>query len=68
MEVKIEAKKKKVKGNEPDEKAQPMLWTEWSTGALVGAGSLWPAIYQGLYMQNGVRSTNKDGSSLALWC
>jgi len=21
---------------------QPILWTEWPTSALVGAGSLWP--------------------------
>jgi len=23
---------------------QPFLWTEWPTGAVMGAGSLWPAI------------------------
>ncbi len=31
-----------TQGQESDEKTQPILWTEQSTGALVGAGSLWP--------------------------
>jgi hypothetical protein len=26
----------------PNEKMQPIQWTEWPTGALVAAGSLWP--------------------------
>jgi hypothetical protein len=26
----------------PNEKTQPNQWTEWPTGALVAAGSLWP--------------------------
>jgi hypothetical protein len=26
----------------PNEKPQPIQWTEWPTGALVAAGSLWP--------------------------
>ncbi len=28
----------------PNEKTQPIQWTERPTGALVGANSLWPAI------------------------
>jgi hypothetical protein len=33
-----------TQGKEPDEKSQPILWTERPTGgALVGAGSLWPS-------------------------
>jgi hypothetical protein len=31
-----------TKGQEPDEEMHPILWTERPTGALVGAGSLWP--------------------------
>jgi hypothetical protein len=27
-----------------NEKTQPIQWTEWPTGALVAAGSLWPYI------------------------
>jgi len=27
-----------------DQKMQPIPWTEWPTGALVGAGALWPNI------------------------
>jgi hypothetical protein len=26
-----------------NEKTQPIQWTEWRTGALVAAGSLWPS-------------------------
>jgi hypothetical protein len=26
----------------PKEKTQPIQWTEWPTGALVAADSLWP--------------------------
>ncbi len=49
-------KKKKVQGSvgksngcdEPrpasNEKSQPIQWTEWPTGALVAAGSLWPLV------------------------
>jgi len=33
---------KKVDFLRLDEKMQPIPWTEWPTGALVGAGSLWP--------------------------
>jgi hypothetical protein len=33
---------KKVDGLKLDEKMQPIPWIEWPTGALVGAGSLWP--------------------------
>jgi len=33
---------KKVDWLTPDEKMQPIPWTEPPTGALVGAGSLWP--------------------------
>jgi hypothetical protein len=32
-----------AQGQEPDEKMQPILWTEWSTGAFMGAGLLWPS-------------------------
>jgi hypothetical protein len=28
----------------PNEKTQPIHWTEWPTGALVAAGSLWPKL------------------------
>jgi hypothetical protein len=28
----------------PNEKTQPIQWTERPTGALVGANSLWPTI------------------------
>jgi hypothetical protein len=53
MEVRVEkktAKKKtlndqhpkKVDGLKLDEKMQPIPWIERPTGALVGAGSLWP--------------------------
>jgi hypothetical protein len=31
-----------TQGQEPDEETQRILWTERPTGALVGAGSLWP--------------------------
>jgi hypothetical protein len=31
-----------TQGQEPDEETQPILWTERPTGALMGAGSLWP--------------------------
>ncbi len=34
-----------MEGQEPDEETQPILWTEWPTVALVGAGSLWPSSY-----------------------
>jgi len=29
-----------MQGQAPDEKKQPMVWTERATGTLVGAGSL----------------------------
>jgi hypothetical protein len=29
----------------PNEKMQPIQWTEWPTGALMAAGSLWPMPY-----------------------
>jgi hypothetical protein len=29
----------------PNEKTQPILWTEQPTGALVGANSLWPYVW-----------------------
>jgi len=35
-----------TQGQEPDEETRPILWTEQSTGALVGAGSLWPGKWQ----------------------
>jgi hypothetical protein len=39
--------RKEMQCNEPNlmsnEKMQPIQWTEWPTGALVAAGSLWPA-------------------------
>jgi len=28
----------------PDEKKQPILWTERPTDAVTGAGSLWPSV------------------------
>jgi hypothetical protein len=28
----------------PNEKTQPIKWTEWPTGALVAVSSLWPAL------------------------
>ncbi len=28
----------------PNEETQPIRWTEWGTGALVAAGSLWPSV------------------------
>jgi hypothetical protein len=28
----------------PNEKMEPIQWTEWPTGALVAAGSLWPIV------------------------
>ncbi len=31
---------------QPDEKTQLILWTERPTGALVGAGSLWPFVFE----------------------
>ncbi len=31
-----------MQGEEADEKTQPILWTEWPTGAVIEAGSLWP--------------------------
>jgi hypothetical protein len=30
-----------TEGQDQDEKRQPILWTERSTGAVMGAGSLW---------------------------
>jgi hypothetical protein len=30
-----------MQGQESDEETQPILWTEWPTGALAGASSLW---------------------------
>jgi hypothetical protein len=33
------------KGQEPDEKRKPILWTERPTGAVMGAGSVWPSIW-----------------------
>jgi hypothetical protein len=30
----------------PNEKMQPIQWTEWPTGALVAAGSLWPLVWR----------------------
>ncbi len=32
-----------AQGQEPDEKLQLILWTEWSTGAFMGAGLLGPS-------------------------
>jgi len=29
----------------PNEKTQPIQWTEQPTGALVAAGSLWPGMH-----------------------
>jgi hypothetical protein len=31
-------------GQELDEKSSPILWTERPTGAVIGAGSLWPVV------------------------
>jgi len=31
----------------PNEKMEPIQWTEWPTGALVAAGSLWPIVDKG---------------------
>ncbi len=28
----------------PNEKTQPIQWTEWPTGALVAVNSLWPTV------------------------
>jgi len=40
-----------TKGQEPDEKRQPILWTERPTGAVMGAaGSLWPSIWATMEM------------------
>ncbi len=40
-----------TKGQEPDEKRQPILWTERPTGAVMGAaGWLWPLIWATMEM------------------
>jgi len=37
----------------PNEKMQPIQWTEWPAGALVAAGALWPSI-PSMKSQNGI--------------
>jgi hypothetical protein len=39
---------------------QPILWTEWPTGAVMGAGSLWPSLHNGSFTCGKFRGWNQQ--------
>ncbi len=47
----------------PNEKTQPIQWTERPTGALVAVGSLWPWV-QGLVSKYLITRNNINGANL----
>jgi hypothetical protein len=47
----------------PNEKTQPIQWTEWPTGALMAAGSLWPI---GLLSETGTGPDSYLSNSLVI--
>jgi len=47
----------------PNEKTQPIQWTEWPTGALMAASSLWPI---GLLSETGTGPDSYLSNSLVI--
>jgi hypothetical protein len=45
----------------PNEKTQPIQWTEWPTGALVAVNSLWPSTH---YLPNSGTCRNDVGITI----